>query len=129
MVIASASKVSKDLGTKHVCNCGARFYDLNGKVAACPKCKTAIADIKPPEPAKWVATSSKDASDEDDDQKRSRILGGLDDEEIAMAELDDMDRVFESLDDGDGDGDSDGDDGGDDDGGEIEDDGGGDDDD
>lgn len=122
MVIASASKVSKDLGTKHVCNCGARFYDLNGKVTACPKCRTAIADIKPPEAARWVAPPARDASEEDDDQKRQRILGGLDDEEIAMADLDDMDRVFEALDDGDADADEDGhedagelDDGGDDD--------------
>jgi len=104
MVVVAASKM-QNLGIKHHCtSCGARFYDLGGTISACPKCRTPISEMKRPEPEPLVLTrSAPDKDDDDDDVRRSRLLGGLDREELELAEADDIDNVYESFDDDDDD--------------------------
>ena len=86
--------MSKDkLGTKQVCpSCEARFYDLNKRPCACPKCgeefdpedeviRTTITKVKAKAAKAAVKTEDDDEDDEDEDDTAARSNDDGDDDE------------------------------------------------
>lgn len=101
MVVTSAK--GKDVGTKRACaSCGTKFYDFKRPEPKCPKCGAifdvsavvAPTKVEPPTPAP-----------DDEEIRRSRLLAGLDDEELEIAGKveDDDDVDFSDGDDDDDD--------------------------
>lgn len=44
--LPSKSTTKEGIGQKYICSkCSAKFYDLNGRVNACPSCQTPIKEI------------------------------------------------------------------------------------
>jgi len=93
-VVVSTSK-GKDLGVKRSCAaCATKFYDFGKPDPKCPKCG-AVFDIN----AVVVAPpprieASKEPVHDDEEVRRSRLLAGVDDEELELAgNVDEDDEV------------------------------------
>src|SRR5690606_18175917 len=81
-VVVTSAK-GKDVGTKRACaSCGTKFYDFNRPEPKCPKCG-AIFDVSAAvAPPKVEPTPP---APDDEEVRRSRLLAGLDDEELEIA--------------------------------------------
>lgn len=93
MVVTSSK--GKDVGTKRMCaSCGTKFYDFGRPEPACPRCGTLFDINAAPAPAPRIEPPVAPAPDEDE-VRRSKLLAGLDDEELEIAgnaeEEDDVD--------------------------------------
>lgn len=70
-------------GAKHLCTCGAKFYDMRNPTPACPKCGTAAEEAEkrkaPPD------DEVKDGIESDDDL--------ADDEDASLGKEDDEDEA------------------------------------
>lgn len=82
------------LGSKRTCReCSGRFYDLERRPIACPKCG-AVQD----ESSESSAPAPSIVLVEDEDEtRRARMLAGLDQQEVEAVEQDDDDTTLALL--------------------------------
>ena len=70
-------------GAKHLCTCGAKFYDLRNPTAACPKCGTVVGRDRA------AAEEAEKKKAPPDDEAKDGIEGDLADDEDASLGKDD----------------------------------------
>ena len=104
-VVVSSSK-GKDLGVKRACaSCGAKFYDFGKTEPTCPRCGKVFdihAVVVAPPPR---IDPVKEAQHDDEEVRRSRLLAGVDEEELELAgAVDEDDEVGFDSDDEDSEG-------------------------
>jgi hypothetical protein len=106
--MSKVAKATVNLGTKHECNCGTKFYDLGKPEPVCPKCGTnplqdsksareeAPAKVEKAKVKKDESPPKEESEVEDDDLEEDEDLD--DDLDLDLDEDDDEDEEDEDED-------------------------------